>query len=405
MMINPIQKGTLGTIAGSGEPGFAGDGEDACSACLNEPKNIGLDPWGHLYIADSENHVIRRVDRNTGIITTVAGCPHNGAGRPPLALGPTDSSLWEKELADPLADSDNLNIPAYTQSSDISGMVRYVVGQGPGSKQFGGDGEPASRAALNFPSAVVVDTHGNLYIADTLNHRVRQVDGTTGIISTIAGTGQAKFSGDGGPAISAALNEPVALALEQDRYLYIADQSNNRVRKIDLETGTISTIAGNGNPAFTGDGRPAQEAGLAGPSGLALDQEGNVYIADTFSGRVRRVEKTTETIQTVLGDGGVFQYQPGVNESSTSLSRPYGIAVDPNGDLLITDSDNHLIRKWDHRTKEMTRVAGTGLANFSGDGQDPRFGSLNFPFGVAVDHQGRIYIADTFNHRIRMIAV
>ncbi|MEK6526885.1 MAG: SMP-30/gluconolactonase/LRE family protein, partial [Nitrospirota bacterium] len=251
---------------------------------------------------------------------------------------------------------------------------------------------------------VAVDERGNLYIADTMNHRVRKVEAITGTITTIAGTGQHRFSGDGGPAASAALNEPTALVVDGKGHLYIADQSNNRVRKVDQATGVITTVAGTGEAAYTGDGMPASEASLAGPSGLALGPDGALYIADTFNGRIRRVDPETGAISTVAGDGGEYRYQGRANEFSTSLSRPYGIALDREGHILITDSDSHLIRKWDRTKKIVRRVAGNGMAQFGGDGGLPEDCSLNYPFGVVVDDRGNMYIADTFNHRVRMIA-
>jgi DNA-binding beta-propeller fold protein YncE len=149
---------------------------------------------------------------------------------------------------------------------------------------------------------------------------------------------------------------------------------------------------------------PAIEAGISGPSGLTLGPDGDLYIADTFSGRIRRVDLATGIISTVAGDGGEYRFSGLPSEFSTSLSRPYGIALDRAGNLLITDSDSHLIRRWDRKKKIITRLAGSGQAQFTGDGGDPLAGSLNYPFGVVVDEAGNVYIADTFNHRIRMIA-
>ena len=307
------------------------------------------------------------------------------------------------ENEDPLADFDDSPTKAYTETPDLSGTVRYVVGKRTGNTRFGGDGETATQASLNFPSGIVVDDQGALYIADTWNHRIRRVDPVTGMIQTIAGTGQPKWTGDGGPASSAALNEPVALAVDRKGKLYIADQTNNRVRMIDTQTGIITTVAGTGEAGYNGDDMPATEAGLAGPSGLALDSDGNLFIADTFNGRIRKIDGQSGNIETVVGDGQTFRYQPGVNDGALSVARPYGIAFDQQGCLLITDSDNHLLRKWNPKEKNMSVVAGCGIAQFAGDGARAQEGSLNFPFGVAVDGKGHIAIADTFNHRIRMI--
>lgn len=396
--------GTISTIAGNGEPAHAGDGGPAMLASLNEPKTVAVGDPDTLFIADSENHVIRRIALSTGIIRTVAGVPGVPAGveaqEPPRGISASD--LRDE---DPLGDLEHEAQGKFAQLADISGTVRFVVGSIPGAGRFHGDGGLAAQAHLNFPSAIAVGPRGHLYIADTMNHRIRKVDVETGLIETIAGTGQHRFSGDGGPAVSAALNEPTALALDGRGCLYIADQSNNRVRRVDLHTGLISTVAGNGEAAYTGDDVPASQAGLAGPSGLALGPDDTLYIADTFNGRIRGVDLTTGLISTVAGDGAEYRYQGDADEQSTALARPYGIAVNRDGDIFITDSDNHLIRKWDRKKKVILLVAGNGTAQFEGDGGQPQASSLNYPFGVAVDERGDIYVADTFNHRIRKIVM
>ncbi len=399
-MLTSIPAGTIATIAGAGEPGFAGDAGPATAALLNEPKNIALDAEGHLYIADSENHVVRKVDARTGIIATIAGtCVRNDPGSSPAGPVPTRADDDDDPLADPVDHAGE----AYVQKPDLSGMVRYLSGTESKVPRFSGDHGPARHAALNFPSAVAVADDGTVYIADTWNHRIRRVDPQTGIISTIAGTGRAKFSGDHGPAVQAALNEPVALALDGHQALYIADQSNNRVRKLDLTSGEMTTVAGEGEAGYNGDGAPGPETALAGPSGLAVDQEGNLYIADTFSNRIRKLTRRTGTMETVVGGTGDFQLRPGDNEASPHLSRPYAIALHPDGRLFITDSDNHVIRVWNLRTQAMSLLAGTGKAERSDDGRHPAHSGLNYPFGVALDSRGHVYIADTFNHRIRVM--
>lgn len=396
--LQSIQVGTIGTIAGAGEPGWAGDAGPATAALLNEPKNVALDAAGNLYVADSENHVIRKVDAHTGIIQTIAGTiaadAASGAAEP--MAGPADD---EDPLADPVAHPG----AAYTQQPDLSGMVRYVSGAKSVDRRFSGDGGPATHATLNFPSAVAVADDGTVYIADTWNHRIRRVDPHTAVISTIAGTGRARWSGDGGPAEHAALNEPVALTLDGRGRLYVADQSNNRVRRIDLTSGLITTVAGTGESGYNGDGAPGTETALAGPSGLAVAQDGSLYVADTFNGRIRKFDVRTGTMETVVGGTGEFQFVPGENEASPNVSRPYAIALRPDGRLFITDTDHHLIRVWDVQQREMSLLAGNGKAAFSGDGQNPLDSSLNYPFGVAVDSHGHVYIADTFSHRIRVV--
>ena len=258
---------------------------------------------------------------------------------------------------------------------------------------------------MNFPSGLAIDDEGVMYVADTLNHRIRRIDPSTQLIQTIAGTGKAKWLGDNGAAESAMLNEPVALVIDRKGRLYIADQSNNRIRMIDTTTGVITTVAGTGEAVYNGDGMPAIEASLAGPSGLALDDEGNLFIADTFNNRIRKVILESGMIETVLGNGQAFSYEPGRNEGELSVARPYGIALNQRGHLLITDSDNHLIRQWDPKENTITVIAGNGIGQFGGDGELPEKSSLNFPFGVAVDPEGNVAIADTFNHRIRLIPI
>jgi len=401
-MLVQAKPGTIVTLAGTGEPGYAGDGKPAVEARLNEPKSLALDGAGRLYIADSENHVVRMVDLASGTISTVAGRPGGSeAAEPDRSTGVGIAS--DQSDDDPLGGPTQQMPEKFAQLGDLSGTVRFVVGIAPKAGRFQGDGGPALQAALNFPTAAVEDREGHLYIADTMNHRVRKVDAATGIITTLAGTGQHRCSGDGGPAALASLNEPSALVVDHERgALYIADQSNNRVRKVDLASGIITTLAGTGQASYTGDGVPAAEASLAGPSGLALGPD-TLYIADTFNGRIRAVNLETGLISTVAGDGGEYRYQGLPNEFSTSLSRPYGIALDRDGHLLITDSDSHLIRRWDRRKKIVTLVAGNGRAGYGGDGGVPQESSLNYPFGVAVAPQGHIYIADTFNHRVRVI--
>lgn len=397
-MLACAKSGTIGTVAGTGEPGHAGDGGPATLSCLNEPKSLAV-AKGCVYIADSENHVIRKVDLASGLISTVAGHPADAAPAPV-----TTAAADEPFDDDPLGGPSQAIPEKFAQLGDLSGTVRFVVGTSSKTGRFEGDGGAATKATLNFPSAVALDRQGNLYIADTMNHRVRRVDAATGIITTVAGTGQHRCSGDGGPAIAAALNEPSALVVDDQGNLFIADQSNHRVRRVDVQAGVITTIAGTGQAAYTGDGGPATDSGLAGPSGLALGPDGMLYVADTFNGRIRTVDLSTGLIATVAGDGGEYRYQGHPQEFSTSLSRPYGIALDREGHILVTDSDSHLIRRWDRRKKIITLVAGNGLARFHGDGGLPQESSLNYPFGVAVDEQGNVYIADTFNHRIRKIA-
>jgi sugar lactone lactonase YvrE len=389
------------TVAGTGDSGWSGDGAVACAARLNEPKSLTLDAEGNLFIADSENHVVRKIDRKTNCIRTVAGriqvCE---VGMEPVSLAPTAEGVDD----DPLAETGRVNVHAVSQQTDLSGTVRYMATGTTPATRFSGDGDLADQALLNFPTAVVVDRAGHLYIADTLNHRVRRVDAETGVITTVAGLGRPRGFGDGGLAVEAGLNEPVALALSDGGLLYIADQSNNRVRAVDLATGVICTVAGTGMAVYNGDGAAAIETSLAGPGGLALAPDGTLFIADSFNGRIRAVDPATGLIRTVVGDGGEYRYQGPDEPPSRSLSRPSGIALDEEGNLYVTDSDNHLVRRWDRTTGRIERIAGVGMADYGGDGGAALEAGLSYPFGIVMDHAGHVLLADTFNHRIREIA-
>ena len=402
MMATGLRIGSIETLAGNGEPDYSGDGGSAVRAALNEPKGVAVDAQGNLLIADSENHVIRMIDRKTGSILTVAGV---AGGMQDLVAVHQDRATQPSSEDDPFADAGQTATQTYRQQADVSGTVRYLINGEASKKRFSGDGGPAIEARLNFPTAVAVDQQGHLYIADTMNHRVRRVDAGTGTIATITGTGQPRYSGDGGPAAAAALNEPTALAVSDAGILYVADQSNNRVRAIDLGTGRIRTVAGTGAAVYNGDGIPAIEAALAGPSSLALAEDGTLFIADTFNGRIRAIDPVSGLIRTVAGNGGEYRYQGDVESPSSSLSRPSGAAVDRQGNLYVTDSDNHLVRRWDRTTGLLERVAGIGTTGYGGDGGPASRAALNYPFGIAVDGAGHLVIADTFNHRIRVISL
>jgi sugar lactone lactonase YvrE len=401
-MSTDLKTGLIRTVAGTGDSGWSGDGAGALAARLNEPKSLTLDTEGNLFIADSENHVVRKIDRKTNCIRTVAGRFQGiESGAKPVSPAP----VAEGVDGDPFAESGTVNSHAFTHQTDLSGTMRYVATGAAPAKRFSGDGGPADQALLNFPTAVVVDRAGHLYIADTLNHRVRRVDAATGVITTVAGLGQPRCFGDGRLAVEAGLNEPAALAVSDKGVLYIADQSNNRVRAVDLTTGVIYSVAGTGTAAYNGDDVPATETGLAGPSGLALASDGTLFIADSFNGRIRAVDPVTGLIRTVVGDGDEYRYQGPDEPPSSSLSRPSGIALDEQGNLFFTDSDNHLVRRWDRITGRIERIAGVGVAHYGGDEGAALDASLSYPFGIVMDRAGHLLVADTFNHRIREVAL
>jgi sugar lactone lactonase YvrE len=283
-----------------------------------------------------------------------------------------------------------------------TGVLSVVAGNG--TSGFSGDGGPATSASLNHPYGVAVDAAGNLLIADTFNNRIRRVDGTTGIITTVAGNGTYGFSGDGGAATSASLSSPVGVAVDAAGNLLVADIGNNRIRRVDGTTGIITTVAGNGTSGFSGDGGPATSASLRAPDGVAVDAAGNLLIADTSNQRIRRVDGTTGIITTVAGNGTYGFSGDGGAATSASLNSPVGVAVDAAGSLLIVDTGNQRIRRVDGTTGIITTVAGNGNQGFSGDGGPATSASLNSPVGVAVDAAGNLLVADTFNDRIRQVS-
>ena len=388
--------GTITTIAGTGRLGFSGDGGPAVAAQLRSPYGVAVDGAGNLYIADASNNGIRKVD-STGTITTIAGTGESG-------FSGDGGPAVEAELRSPygvavdsagnvyIADSSNWRI----RKIDATGTITTIAGTG--EFGFSGDGGPAVAAELRRPRGVAVDSAGNVYIADVGNHRIRKVD-STGTITTIAGTGEFGFSGDGGPAVEAELRSPYGVAVDSAGNVYIVDVGDHRIRKVDA-TGTITTIAGTGY-GFSGDGGPAVAAELRDPYGVAVDSAGNVYIADSSNRRIRKVD-ATGTITTIAGTGESGFSGDGGPAVEAELRSPYGVAVDSAGNVYIADSSNWRIRKID-ATGTITTIAGTGEYGFSGDGGPAAAARLGFPRGVAVDGDGNLYIADTGNRRIRKL--
>jgi hypothetical protein len=277
------------------------------------------------------------------------------------------------------------------------GDINTVAGTG--TAGFSGDGGPATSAELAYPYGFAVDGAGNLYIADTVNQRVRKVN-SSGVITTVAGTGTRAFSGDGGPATSAELSDPLNLAVDGSGNLYIADSGNHRVRRVD-SSGTITTVAGTGTPGFSGDGGPATSAELAYPYGVAVDGSGNLYIADNGNQRVRKVN-SSGMITTVAGTGTGGFSGDGGPATSAMLNGADDVAVDDSSNLYIVDNGNQRVRKVDG-SGTITTVAGTGSSGFSGDGGPATSAELANPGNVAVDGSGNLYIGDTSNHRVRKV--
>ncbi|MFK0174102.1 RICIN domain-containing protein [Streptomyces sp. NPDC090306] len=332
----------IATVAGTGDAGASGDDGPAVAARLDRPYGLALDSTGTVYISDHNNHQVRTVTTD-GRIRTVAGT---------------------------------------------------------GTAGYRGDQGPANSARLDSPREVAVDSAGTLYIADTDNHRIRKVT-ADGQISTVAGTGTAGFSGDNGPATAAQLNCPYGVAVDSTGNLYIADTDNHRVRQVAPD-GQVRTIAGTGTPGYSGDGGPAAAARLNGPYGVAVDGRGQLYITDAENHRVRKVAGDG-TISTVAGTGTDGYSGDGGPAASARLDFPLGVAADTIGTLYISDHNNHRIRRV-AGDGTISTVAGTGTDGFSGDGGPATSAQLNYPFGLAVDCVGALYIADYVNNRVRKVA-
>ena len=276
------------------------------------------------------------------------------------------------------------------------GTVTLIAGTG--TMGYSGDGGPATSAQLNYPGGLALDASGNLLITDMYNHRIRKVT-SGGAISTVVGTGEPGFSGDGGPATAARLAYPTFVALDCSGNLYISDTSNNRIRKVTT-AGVISTVSGNGSSNYNGDNIPATSASLSVPMGIAFDSAGNLFIADSNNNRVRKI--TTAGIITTVAGTGAFGFNGDGPATSVRLGNPRGIAVDAGGNVLIADSNNSRIRSVT-TGGNMSTVAGTGIFNFNGDGPATTT-QLNFPSGLASDEGGNVLIADTGNNRIRKLS-
>jgi len=284
-----------------------------------------------------------------------------------------------------------------------AGVITMVAGTGTGCG-YNGDGVPATAAELYGVWGVALDAAGNLYIADSLNGRIRKVWASTGVITTVAGGGT---GGDGGPATSAALSTPYGVAVDAAGNLYISDYTNYRIRRVDASTGVITTVAGNGTQGYGGDGGPATSANLGLSTGVAVDAAGNLYIADTFNNnRIRKVTASTGVITTIAGTGSVGYSGDGGPATGATLDYPYGLAVDTAGNVYIADSENNRIRRVDASTGLINTVAGNGTIKpppYSGDGGLATNASLNTPRGVALDAAGNLYIADSLNSSVRLV--
>lgn len=330
-----VQGQIITTIAGTGSSGFSGDGEIATSARLNLPFNITFDKSDNIYIADTYNNSIRKIDSETGIISTI--------------IGTADKKLVSE---------------------------------------------------LKTPTGLTFDNYQNLYIADLANLRIRKVNLETGSRMTLVG----QRSETEAPNINASLGGPFNVVFDKIGNLYISINGDSKVSKVDFSTGKISTVAGTGVAGFSGDGILAKESQLSNPTGLALDGKGNLFISDSGNERIRKVDLSTGIISTVAGTGVTGFSGDGFEATKTQLSNPLGLAIDKQGDLYVVDRGNNRVRKINMSTGIITTIAGTGEEGYSGDGDLARNAKLSNPTGLAFNNQGDLFIVDRGNNRIRKIS-
>ncbi len=398
--------GNISTFAGTGSSGSSGDGGAATSAQLNQPRGVAADAAGNVYIAERGNHRIRKVDASGNISTFAGGGSSLGDG------GAATAAQLNRPWGIALDAAGNLYIAETlgyrVRKVDTSGNISTVTGTGSAgfsgdARGFGGDGGAATSARMNTPIGIALDAAGNVYITDTHNQRIRKVNAAAGNVETIAGTGSAGFSGDGAAATSAQVNFPIGIAADAAGNVYIADSNNNRIRQIDASTGNISTVAGTGSSGFSGDGAAAASAELNFPRGVAVDAAGNIYIGDTINHRIRKVDAASGNIETIAGTGSAGSSGDGGAAISAQVNSPAEVAADAAGNVYIADRGNQRIRKIDASTGNIETIAGTGSAGFSGDGAAAASAQVRTPNGVAADAAGNVYVADTWNHRVRKL--
>jgi streptogramin lyase len=336
--------GRIATVAGTGQAGYSGDGGPATAAQLDNPFGLVRGPDGALYLCDVKNHVIRRLARD-GTITTVAGR---------------------------------------------------------GKAGYSGDGGPAVRAELNEPYEVRFNRSGDMFFVERLNHVVRRVDARTGAISTLAGTGTAGFSGDGGPARQAQLRQPHSIQFDPAGDLYICDIGNHRVRRVEMKTGFITTFAGTGEKLPTPDGARLEGTPLNGPRAIDFDRKGDLWLALREGNAVYRIDMKARTIHHVAGTGAQGFTGNGGPAKQATLSGPKGLSLGPDGNVYLTDTESHTIRKVDVRKGTIELLAGTGEKGDGPEG-DPLACRMSRPHGIFVDADGSVYVGDSEAHRVRVI--
>jgi hypothetical protein len=386
--------------------GYSGDGGPAEYAELNSPTYIATDAAGNLYISDNGNARIRKVNAEDGIITTIAG---NGQWNPSPDWQPAASSSISNPGAlavDPVGNvffwegGDN----RLRRIDAVTGLLGTVAGNG--ESGFSGDGGPATQAALIEVTGIVIAPNGDLYLSDQHNKRVRRVAADTGVITTVLGNGENSFCGEGAPRLETCLNFPQGVAVNTQGDMFISDSGNMRIRKISGETGLTTTIAGrSGYEPSSGDGGPAVDATFGNtPAGIALDAAGNLYIAGWWDHRIRRIDAATSIITTIAGTGVEGFSGDGGPATAARLNLPEQLAIDAAGNLYFSEGNGNRVRRVDAGTGVISTVAGTGSASGPiGDGGPATLASLSSPAALVFDSAGRLLIADTWHARVRRV--
>ena len=335
------------TIAGTGKPADNGSAGKAVDVNVGDPFGVEIGPDGALYICEVRNHRVRRLDLKTAQVNVVAGN---------------------------------------------------------GKKGYSGDGGPATNAQLNEPYEVRFDKAGNMFFVEMKNHLVRHVDAKTGTISTVAGTGKAGFGGDGGPATKAQFSSPHSIALDEDDNLYIADIANHRIRSVAAKTGIVTTIAGNGEKKLPVDGHQARGKPMLGPRALFIDR-GTMWIALREGHSVWKLDLASGVVSHVAGSGKKGFTGDGGPAKEATFDGPKGIALGPDSNVYVVDTENHATRKIDMASGIITTVAGMGPQHegSSGDGGPATKATMDRPHGICVGPDGTVYIGDTLNHRVRRV--
>jgi sugar lactone lactonase YvrE len=345
--LKPPHAGYIFNFAGNGSQGYGGDGGPATEATINQPFGLTVDAQGNFYISDTYNSLIRKIDKVTGKVSTIAGK-----------------------------------------------LLDY---------SFSGDDGQAKDATMSRQTGLIFDNDRNLlYIADTFNARIRKINMATGVITTVAGNGTQAYSGDGDQATKASINNVYGIDLDREGNLYLADRFNHRIRKVNTRTGIITTIAGNGVQSFGGDNRPATEASLNNPAHTVHDRQGNMYISDASNGRIRKVDAMTGIITTIAG-GGLGTTEGG-KATDAVLGLLGGMALDEKRNLLyVGEYINSKVRKIDLNTGNIFTFAGNGSPGYTGENGPATSASFRFPLGGTLDKRGDLYIIDSSNNRIRKV--